>query len=179
MVENKLIARVLEIAQGEIGIRETGGANRGPRVELYLAMTGGKPGDAYCVAGVYFCFRQAADGLRVRNPMPRTCGALRLYELAPAYALLPPWTNSGQTPPQPGAIAVHRSKTKPGRGHVGLVVSTRGADVACVEFNTNPAGSRDGDGVYLRERPTEYWDVGYVDFGREPTDDLTPTVRPR
>lgn len=178
--EYSLIAGVLNFARAEVGVREKGGPNRGKRIEMYQAAAGGRPGDAYCVAGIYWCFQQSAMALRTINPMPRTTGALRLYELAPAYAKLPPWRNSGQKTPQPGAIVVHRSKSKPGRGHVGLVVHTRGAEIGCIEFNTNPAGSRDGDGVYIRERPTEYWDVGIIDFALPAhqlgDDDLTPTV---
>lgn len=166
-----LRARFLEIAREQVGLRESGGPNRGPRIEEMQRSVGAKPGDPWCVAGVYWCYQKAAADLNARSngvhfvvPLPRTAGVLKLWNLAPNHFKLPAWTSGGQRPPQPGTLGLHRSKSKPGRGHLIVVVDTYGAEIHTCEFNTNPAGSRDGDGVYERERGAEYCDIGYLDF---------------
>lgn len=176
--QQQLVGHFLEVARAEVGVREAGGPNRGPRIEEYQRAVGARPGDPYCVAGVYWCFARAARELTITghafvNPMPRTAGVLRLWDLAPLAVRRPPWTNGGQRPPAPGSLGLHRSASHPGRGHLVIVLDSSGCDLHTIEFNTNPAGSRDGDGVYERERPTEYVDVGYLDFAG---DDVAPVV---
>lgn len=184
----QLAAKFLEMAKGEVGVREIGGQNRGPRVEEYQRTVGGKPGDAYCVSGAYWCYDQAVTALnaadprlKLVNPMPRTASVLRLWELTPERFRIPPWTNSGQVPPQPGWLGLHRSKTKPGRGHLVVVAGVVGGlTVATVEFNTDGAGSREGNGVHEKQRDGMYFDIGFIDFARferDANEDITAVVR--
>ncbi len=66
----RLLRKVLEIAAGEIGVREDPPAsNRGKRVQEYQASVGVDPGEPWCAAFVYWCFAAAAAELNVANPM--------------------------------------------------------------------------------------------------------------
>jgi len=50
--------RLVELAQGELWVREETGNNDGPRVEGYLASVGLKKGQPWCAAFVSFIFEQ-------------------------------------------------------------------------------------------------------------------------
>jgi hypothetical protein len=98
----------------------------------------------------------ACYALGISNPLPRSAGVHRLRELAPAVCVRPD--------PAPGCIGCHDSGG--GRGHAGIVVEVHYGTpgyLVVVEANTNPAGSRDGDGVYLRTRPLDYYGLGFID----------------
>ena len=67
---NKLIAKVLEIAAGEIGVCEDPpGSNNGKRVSEYQRAVGIDSGEPWCVAFIFFCFACAARELKKKNPM--------------------------------------------------------------------------------------------------------------
>ena len=148
-----LTERAMEIALDQVGTREVGGNNRGP-VEKYLRWLGLPPGSAYCVAGALWCYNEAAKEMGVRNPFPRTGGVVRLWSLAPK------WMRSCD--PTLGAVFCHRSSKDPTKGHAGIVVGVSDNEIATIEFNTNAAGSRDGDGVWQKSRPRSYVNIGYV-----------------
>lgn len=159
--------RALTIALGELGEREEGGNNRGPKVEAYLSSAGGKPGDAWCAAFVYYCYRAAAQAAGVVNPCPRTLAALRMWSLAD------PVTHTVM--PARGRLAVLDHGK--GLGHVSIVEEVL-ADgrIVDVSGNTNAQGSRAGDSVARHtwnpdNAPTERGArlVGFVDLGKAPT----------
>jgi hypothetical protein len=142
-----LVSRALQIAASEIGVREEGGRNRGPRVEEYLAAAGLDPGYPWCAAFVYFVFQQAARELDLLNPCPRTGSVHRLWNQAAPFRR---WD-----PVRPGCVFVHDAGK--GAGHTGLVESVRfpEAKIITIEGNTDDDGGREGIEVAL----------GYLDFG--------------
>ncbi len=65
---SSLRQRILEIARGEVGVREEGGSNRGPRVREYQdASDLGGTGWPWCVAFVQWVMREAGNQLEHRG----------------------------------------------------------------------------------------------------------------
>jgi len=126
------------IAVSQLGVRESGGNNRGPQVEQYLASVGLDPGFSWCAAFVFWCFRQASQQLGLVNPCPRTAGAVRLWTLTEPICR--------DLVPAPGSIYVldHGG----GKGHAGIIESIDDeGTIAEISGNTNAAGSREGNAV--------------------------------
>lgn len=138
----------LGVAYTQLGVHEVGGKNRGPMVETYLRSVGLDPtgqnapenGYAWCAAGACWCVRQAGKSIKV------SASVQRLWELNQDLAVLEP---------NPGDIAIHLNDD--GTGHCGIVDHADAMDIHCIEFNTNAAGSREGDRVAFKTRPRIYW----------------------
>jgi hypothetical protein len=159
-----LVEAALEFAKTQIGVREVT-RNRSPQIDKYHKAGGLDPAGAhaYCVSFLRWCFLHASVEVGQNNPMPRTARAVGLWTLAPL------WTRTEK--PVPGAIFCRA--VAPGdpnsKGHAGFVVDVTADDMlVTIEGNTNPEGSREGDGVYQRQRPIGYPNLGYVDFSRMP-----------
>jgi Putative peptidoglycan binding domain/CHAP domain len=164
-----LLAGVLAFAATQVGVMEDPlGSNRGPQVDAYLRAVGCDPADnlAWCAAFVYFCFDQAAGTLGRANPVVKTAG------------VLDHWTKAGQRkiPRVLQADAIHDpSLVKPGfifilssgggHGHTGLVVEVLPGKLITIEGNTNDGGSREGIGVFRRDR-RQIADItrGFIDY---------------
>lgn len=126
---------VLDIAQGELGVREATGKNDGTRVEAFLAAVKLRKGNPWCAAFVSWVFKQAAF------PKPRTGWSPDLF---PASRLL--------KKPAPGAVfGIYFPELKR-IAHCGFVEKQQGNWVYTLEGNTNVAGSREGDGIYRKMR---------------------------
>lgn len=160
---NDLQRRVLELAAGELGVREAG-RNRGVRVEMYQAAAGAQPGDPWCASFVVWAFKEAVHALGVRMPLPVTPGALKLWRKSDPFFH---WFT-----PTPGAVFIidHGG----GLGHCGLVEDVRAdGTMLTIEGNTGPSPDvprkdRDGDGVYRRHdrRDDDPTLVGFIDVSR-------------
>jgi len=152
-----LSAAALDAARGEIGVREVPpGSNRGPEVDAYLRAVGLEPAAgsyAWCAAFVYWCFGKGAAVIGAPNPLPRTAGALALWNGAKAGATRIAAADAQARPSlvSPGQIFV--LSTGGGLGHVGLVESVDGGVLTTIEGNTNDGGSREGIGVFRRTGP--------------------------
>lgn len=162
---DSLIGRALEVAGGELGVREYGGPNRGPAVERYLRHVFAQPGQPWCCAFVVWCLWEAAAQLGLACTVPRVAAVHRLWNRAEERRV--PW------PPPPGAVFCHDRGH--GQGHTGFVVEVIGDNIRTIEGNANVAGSAEGDGVYELVRPKDYVNLGYLLFGPISEDD-TPTA---
>lgn len=133
--------RIIAAAESQIGVRETA-RNRGPEVDEYQRACGHDPatseigGLPWCVAFAAWCCKQAAAKI------PVTMSGMRLLSLARKRGAV-------ALQPSPGDIFVI-DKGK-GRSHVGIVAYVLPDGHMCtIEGNTDPGGSREGDGVYMR-----------------------------
>ena len=152
---NQLLLRLVKIAEGEVGVRETS-KNTGDRVIQYQRATWLAPGPwPWCAAFLCWCLREwlisreVRDAFGIHDPVSaeswRCRDALaygweewaskRNLELFPDTAL-----------PRIGDIVTYDFS------HIGLVVGVKGDSITTVEGNTNGDGSRDGDGVYVKTR---------------------------
>jgi hypothetical protein len=162
-----LAAEVLKTASAEVGVRESGGPNRGPRVDEYIRNVGLDPtrgAYSWCAAFVYFCFTRASASLGVHNPCAKTAGVLAHWHKAPAWAKID--ASIARDDPRvirPGVIFI--ADHGGGKGHTGLVERAEHGSVHTIEGNTNAGGSREGDGVYRRIRPLSQISAGFIDYG--------------
>ncbi len=161
-----LLAQALKVALSQKGVREKGGANRGPEVEGYLERAGKDPtgGFSWCQAFVYWCFDESAKALNVANPAIKTAGVLNHWARSPTDARV--YARAAFDDPRlihPGAIFIvdHGS----GKGHTGIVTRVLAGEIGTIEGNTNTRGSREGDGVYEKTRTIASINVGFVDYG--------------
>ena len=136
--------RILMLAAARVGERESRvRKNSGEFVDMCLAAVGLRPGYAWCAAFVYWLCRTAgvpADLL----PQRRSAAAVINWER---------WARANQiitTSPRRGDLMFWLNAN--GTGHIGIVTSFTGGIAKTIEGNTNEAGSREGDGVYRKER---------------------------
>ena len=161
--EKPRIALLLQIAEKEIGRKETKGRNLGPAVRKYQAATNLDHGAwPWCAAFCAWTLEQwLADPANVKwlalkstTPAkwrPRTAlayGFIKWAEARPATCSVLPDTAE----PQPGDLAVYDFS------HIGIVKESRGDKFEAIEGNTSGVRadgtpSRDGDGVYVKVRP--------------------------
>lgn len=129
---------------GEIGIREEGGNNRGERIQEYLQAVNLGPGFAWCAA--FICWN--LDQCDITNPSSAWSPAVGLYNVI--------YSRGDEVFPsaRPGLVFALYYKNLGRIGHVGFIHQVKDEQVITVEGNTNGDGSRDGDGVHKKIRPT-------------------------
>jgi hypothetical protein len=158
---NVFAAELVRIAESQVGVREKGGNNRGPKIAEYQQSTwlpiGAWP---WCAAFTAWCLRET-----LKNPEARHAAYLR-DELhaerwrckdAAAYGW-EKWAREKKLQLLPEtARALAGDFVTFDFSHIGIVVKDQlraGAGVIhTVEGNTDSAGSREGGGVYAKERP--------------------------
>ena len=148
----KLAQRLVELAKKEVGVEEVGGTNCGPRVNQYKAATW-LPADQswpWCAAFIDWLVMRAMDesGKTFTFQRPRTAGAWDLEN----WSMKQDGSTWTKLNPQAGDIA-------PGDiviftfSHVGLAIETPAKGVVeTIEGNTDGNGSRDGGGVWKKQR---------------------------
>lgn len=145
---------LINVAGGQIGVREATGHNDGPAVESYLKAVGLGKGYSWCMAFVYWCAKTAAADLGLVNPLKQTGGVLDEWQSGRGTHL---------TEPQPGAIGI--MDFGGGEGHTFIITGVF-ADrdlLHTIEGNTNDNGSREGIGVFRKNRPiSDPRIIGYI-----------------
>ncbi len=151
-----LAEAIAQAAESKIGVRESGGSNKGPLLAPFFEAdsydpNGSAPGDdgyPWCAAFVCWCVKVASAGRAITFALPKTPSAwgFELWSLAQDSS-----TSTLKGPARDikrGDIVVYRFS------HVGIAVGPPDSDgyFQTVEGNTNSAGSREGDGVYRKER---------------------------
>lgn len=154
--------RVIDAALDYVGVREATGRNDGTEVEHFQRMTGTKRGDAWCGSFVFTAFVEGG----VMVP-----GGGRAFAWSPSWhpAERQVWTKQrgvnsrfqgkGRKQPMPGDVGGLYYAHLGRYGHVLLLLSDEDKYWKTVEGNTNGAGSREGDGVYLKRRLKNQIDV--------------------
>lgn len=125
--------RLIEIAQGEIGVRETS-TNSSVRIDEYCAYVGFKKAP-WCAAWLSWCFKEAGFA------QPRTAWCPALFPTARVVKEPLSGMVLGIYFPSKGRIA-----------HCGIVEAVKGDFITSLEGNTNVAGSREGDAVMRKLR---------------------------
>ena len=135
-------AKVVPVAELFVGwLKEATGANDGPWVEAVQRTTGNRRGDAWCASWVNFVLQIAYSG---RSPLPVTASCDVILEWARKH-------NRIVETPEPGDVfLVMRTPTD--AVHTGFVSRETPSTVLTMEGNTNGGGSREGWGVFARER---------------------------
>lgn len=154
---NKITRQLVLEAEKSVGLREVG-KNGGPEVTEWLRRVSAGPGNPYCCAFAWCKLDDACHALGIANPLKPTASVHRLFDRA---KLLGAWTPT----PGPGFIfgISHGVNAAGSRiGHCGIVVEIQDR-LLTIEANTDPSGSREGDGVWLRYRKESEPTLGYID----------------
>jgi hypothetical protein len=158
---------LIRIARAEVGVREVGGPNRGPRVEVYQRATWlDGTGWPWCAAFVCWDMREwlrTPEGIAYLGPKKPEEWRLRDPSAFGALGWARARKLSIGRSPSAGAIVVFDfNGPKSGGGHIGLVseVLTDGR-FRTIEGNTGADGGRDGDGVWEKVRTVDTV-VGFI-----------------
>lgn len=116
------------------------GSNWGTPVKDYLKAVGINFPASWCMAFVYWCFDQVAEG---KNPLIKTGGVLHAWNTADKQFRV--------TDCQAGDIFI--MDFGKGLGHTGIVEKVDENFIYTIEGNTNDTGSREGIMVCRKQRP--------------------------
>ena len=143
--QNVLREQVEKTYISQVGVTEQG-YNSGDSIDMYLASVDLKPGNPWCAAFVSWTYQ--------KNGVISPKSGWSPSWFADKYVI---WKKEGglknQTP-RPGDVFGIYFKEKKRIAHVGFIHRFGEQITITVEGNTNAAGSRDGDGVYVKRRPT-------------------------
>lgn len=164
------VKRALEVAASQLGVREIGNTNRGEEVDAYLLSTGNGPGYPWCAAYVYWCIERMARELRIEVPFLKSAYCPTISNWARGNSIL-------FEKPEPGDVFLLYLpyKGKVTARHTGFVEKVEGGQFVALEGNTNLDGSRDGYGVFRREREF-HSKYRYVRWGSLVKPKPTPSV---
>jgi hypothetical protein len=142
-------------AESKIGIRESGGSNKGQGLREFFGADSYKPnstddGYAWCAAFVCWAVKAAMElsGQQFTFKRPTTPGAWAFEDWSLAQDKSTQTKRNPRSDIQRGDIVIFRFS------HIGIATSGVDKDghFMTVEGNTNGAGSREGDGVYRKRR---------------------------
>lgn len=154
---------VLEVAASQIGILEVPpGSNWGPKVKEYLMSAGLNFPAPWCAAFVYWCFGEAAARAGKANPLYKTGGVMAHWRNSPANKIAARDAAANPSLVKPGQIFI--LDFGGGKGHTGLVETVQGGFMTVLEGNTNDGGSREGIGVFRRQRKINAVNKGFLEY---------------
>ncbi len=138
-IEDRLITEAMKW----VGIRESGGANKGKEVEAFQRAVDGKAqGEPWCLAFAQFVVSQVCESYGISNPLFATEHCQSFYNNTAKRYL--------RKLPERGFIFIMKFRTGQ-TGHAGFCLN-REREFETIEGNTNIIGSREGDGVYVKTR---------------------------
>jgi hypothetical protein len=151
--ERRLLA--MAILADKYKVREVGGNNTGPWVNLMQQAAGCEDGDPWCASAETLASMIAKAPCPVR-PDYNPAAVIGWREWA---------TDKGKIVlhPSRGCLAMHHSGGA--HGHIGTIVSVTNGIAHTIEANTSAdeEGSQDnGGGMFRRNRPVEFWDWGFA-----------------
>lgn len=145
-----LFGRVADIC---VGIREVGGNNKGPLVELIQSTIGGANREAWCMSFIQTCLAYVEHVMGVVSPIAASEHCLTVWNKTPKKQRVK------IIPGQSAIIIWQHGESQ--NGHTGVMREWREEYMYCVEGNTesglsnNGSIERDGGGVYLTKRDSE------------------------
>jgi CHAP domain len=136
-------------AEACVGIREKGGNNEGPMVELIQETIGRAEGEPWCASFIQTCLAYAELKCGVVSPIYPTEHVMTMWRETPAIQRV-------KISPKRGAIVCWK-KGASDSGHTGVVIEPYLSHLFVVEGNTEAgleSGEvvRDGGGVYRTKR---------------------------
>ncbi len=144
-----LARKTEEIASRDIGTMEDPpGSNRGERIEEYLAYTGLAPGNAYCASANSLWVHEAAAELGITPQLRKSGSALGLVRNNPELFFTE--VTAADLP----CIGINEDADHV-HGHAFLIIGMdENGKFQTIDPNSNPAGAREGTGVWLLNRRT-------------------------
>lgn len=131
-------------AEACVGIKEVGGNNQGPMVELIQETVGRAEGEPWCASFVQTCLAYAELKTGIQSPIFETehvqtmwgKSKLQRVKFSPLKYAIVCWAYEDSS-----------------SGHTGILIeNNRESYMRTVEGNTNADGHRDGNGVFFKKR---------------------------
>lgn len=138
--------KLIEVAKKYIGVKESGGDNKGKEVEMFQKAVDGKAqGEAWCMAFVQFCINEVEKSDNVKSKVFESEHVMTVWNKTPKEQRL--------DKPEVGCIILWNF-VGTSSGHAGFVEFVGKTKVDTIEGNTGDGAGivREGDGVYLRKR---------------------------
>lgn len=132
----------------DIGELESGGKNRSPMIdEINKTIPGSYLGAPYCIAGLLHRGVNAiCKKYDLQNPVKQTPSTQKFFDVMQERGFYKPHG-------EPGDIAIMQNRKDSGKGHAWGVEKRTGLQTYdSIEYNTDVAGDRDGDGVHRQQR---------------------------
>ena len=160
----ELPGQAVRQAHNYLHVRELTGRNDHPDIDRFLGYLGLPKGLSWCAAYVLYSYKEAADELRMRQPLPRYGRVARLASVCKSNPLKYRWITTdevrfGSVRLQPGDMpmwANGRIRSGDFDGHIGLGLQQLSpVKIRTIEGNTssgNKGSQREGNGVFIRER---------------------------
>lgn len=139
---------LVDLCKEDVGQRETNGPNRSKMIDEINTAAGVDLGSRYCIAGIlYRGVFTLCKQHNLKMPINIEASTQEFWRKVPSkYKRLP------GTQAKKGDIGVMQSRSDSSKGHAYLMYVDEDTCQETIEYNTNPNGSRDGDGVWLRQR---------------------------
>jgi hypothetical protein len=139
--DNELRDELIQLWLADLNQHETGGANRSPMIDNINRRLHVPLGSPYCIGGLLvrgvevLCTKN-----KLINPVVMSAGTQDFWQSTP--------TKFKRNIPLKGDICILQNRTDSSHGHAYGITTVKDGKHLTVEYNTNKAGSRDGDGVY-------------------------------
>lgn len=147
---SKLGDKLVAVAKKEVGVEEVHSSNCGPRVNEYKSATNLPPNEAWpwCAAFVCWCLREAMKGGTYTFKRPTTAGAWSFEDWSRSQDNSTNTRKPAGSDIQSGDIVIFTFS------HIGIATSSPDHDgyFKTVEGNTDSSGSREGGGVFAKNR---------------------------
>lgn len=149
--QSGLTALDFALADSALPVRETNGPNRSPEIDAMNTFVGIPLGSPYCAAGVSYCFHRAGA---TSEQFPFSGGSQAIRQWFEERGLLT--FDPSELKYWKGAL--FGWSLDDGHGHIGFVsgrlVNASGevVGIQTCEYNTDKAGSREGEGCYQLRR---------------------------
>jgi hypothetical protein len=156
--------KAVEHGRKYLDVRELTGNNDAPEIDKFLKYLGLPKGLSWCAAYSLYCYKEAADELRIKQPFPRYGRVAMLWSTCQRNplkyrAITSDEVRLGSVQLQAGDLPVWSHGTiKAGdfNGHTGMVLRQLSPrSFQSIEGNTssgNKGSQREGNGVFIRER---------------------------
>ena len=160
---NKLLTEIIKVAKSQVGVMEDPvGSNRGPEINKYLASVDCPPGNFWCAAFIYWCFKEASQNLSVPNPVFKTAGCLMNWNHSKGKRITSAEAAANPSLIIPGQLFILDFGS--GKGHTGIIEKVEGGFLHTIEGNSNPSGSSNGIGVFSLQRKIIKINKGFIEY---------------
>lgn len=161
-------------------LRERTNKNDHPQIDLFLKYLGLPPRLPWCAAFTLYCYKDAAETLNVKQPLPKYGRVATLWSYckrtpSKCTTFTTEQVRLGLVKLQPGDLPIWKhgvSSEENFNGHIGLTVEQlSNTKLRTIEGNTlpettgNAGNQRDGGGVYVRARylaPGNFRIIGFI-----------------
>jgi len=146
--EQYLRDKLVAILMKDLGLRETHGKNRSPIIDAVNTRLHVPLGSPYCIGALLVRGVETLCTLeKLVNPVVMTAGTQKFWFRAPEK-----FKKFKGNKAKKGDIGILVNKSDENYGHAFMFREDETNVQKTCEYNTSPAGSRDGDGFYCLDR---------------------------